>query len=156
MSLKRIRKFVIDYFSMTLDTLNDATFENLKYDKNIIVNSYILYPIDNYVDGKFNLIAQNLEGLEEIEMLWCIYCRHLYTRGGYKETIYAVVREIANEYKCLLIILIQEKINYSISKQLKTLRDVLNLPYDIIIYIGNYLYPKLIHNLLSSVSSSLI
>ena len=141
MAIQRVQDFVMDYILVSFQMIDCATVELLKYDTREIVKLRILYPLDCYVDGKFDAIAKDLNGLEEIELLWSIYCGHLYSRGGYKDTIYAVVREITYKMRYIAIDTCQQKINTMILERRNAIADVIKLPEVLIIYIGNYLYP---------------
>ena len=141
MALQRIENFASDYFNFSIEMIDDAIFEAFQYDDKKIVNR-VLAMFGNYIiDSKFIVIAKDFNGLDEIEMLWSIHCGNLYSRGGYKDTIYAVAYEIANDMKLFAMIISREKSNRLILERRTTLMEVLKLPDVLIIRIGDYLYP---------------
>ena len=141
MALRRIEDFATDYFNLSIEMIDPTIFEAFHYDDKKIVNS-VLAAFGNYIiDSKFTEIAKDFTGLDEIETLWSLHCGNIYSRGGYKETIYAVTYEIAADMKFFAMIISREKSNKLILERRMALMEILKLPDDLIIRIGDYAYP---------------
>lgn len=141
MTLQRIQDFAIDYFNFSIEMIDDSIFESQRYDDKKIVNSVLAMFCNYIIDSKFIVIAKDFNGLDEIEMLWSMHCGNLYSRGGYKDTIYAVAYEIAYDMRFFAMTISRKKSIRLILDRRTALAEVLKLPDDLIIRIGDYLYP---------------
>lgn len=132
MAYERITKYIEGYYKTEIDLIEYSILvenrDNIEDIVTYLANNFKI----NYEDD-YDMIAEDFDGLREIEALWDKYCSKRYGRGDYTETIFQVAYEMANMMKDLAIGFAKGKID-----NLSIVDSQMFIPPD---SIGDFAYP---------------